>query len=130
MNGGDRAGVRRAAAARWFVLLGGMSAFAANLLIGFYLVPAACLLGTRAPLYGTSAVFGTIAAIAVGIGWRRRRAPGPPGRRDWPPGRGSSAERARFMVGAGLLLSALGLLIVLFTAATLPAFDPCLNPSL
>lgn len=121
---------RKQAAIRWFVLAGGMSAFALHLLAGFYLVPVSCALGSMWPLYAVTAAFAAVAAAATVMGWRRRRSPGPPERRQWAPGRGAGLHRVQFMIHAGIFLSALGLLIILYAGASMLVFDPCLNRTL
>jgi hypothetical protein len=112
---------------RWFVLLGGMAAFALHLVSGFYLVPVSCLLGTRLPLYAVTVVFAGVALAATWMGWTRRHAAGDDLPPPWPHGRGSRVDRARFMIHAGILLNVFGLLIILYAGATILVFDPCVN---
>lgn len=118
---------RKHAAIRWFVLSGGMAAFALHLLAGYYLVPLACVIGSNWPLYAVTVALAAVAAAAVGLGWRLRADPGPPERPEWAQGRGSRLHRARFMIHAGIVLSALGLAIILYAGASTLFFDPCLN---
>ena len=118
---------RRRAGAQWFGLLGGMSAFALHLLSAFYLVPFSCFLGTRGPIYGVTALLGGVAVAAILVSWRLLDASGQHERPEWRPGRGSRGERARFMAQAGLILNVMGLAIILFAAAAMFAFDPCVN---
>lgn len=118
---------RREAAIRWFAFLGGMGAFALHLVLGFYLVPFSCFLGTLWPLYGITALLAAVTVAAIALGWQRRGAAGSAERPEWTPGRGARTDRARFMMRAGIFLNGLALLIILYAGAALLVFDPCQN---
>lgn len=111
-------------AALWFALLGGMSAFAAHLLVVFYLVPVSCAVGSRWLVVVPTAILGAVALAAAVTGWRLRgvESAGP----DWPGAPGTRGDRARFMAGAGAFLSGLALLIIVYGGISLVVFDPCL----
>lgn len=118
---------RREVALRWFVFLGGMSAFALHLLLTLYLLPATCALGSAWPTYGLTAAFMGVTVAAILLGWRRTKGRVDGERGGWAPGRGAHASRARFMVIAGQYLNVLALLFLLYFSVSMAAFDPCVN---
>jgi hypothetical protein len=123
----------------WFGFLGGMVAYALHLLVGFWIVPAAC--GTAAeeliPWVEATATLlflaMAVAATVVAAGARRaptadRRTPDPTGRttgvlRAWDVAPGGST--AHFMASTGILLDAVAVLVILFAAVPLLLVTPC-----
>lgn len=106
----------------WFATLGGMAAYALHLVGNYWLVPAACLWGTRMPLYVFTMVLLVIAAAATAVAVRLSRRGGSSGH-----GGASTAmdERVRFMSNLGVLLGALAVTLILFGGVGNFFFDPC-----
>lgn len=104
---------------RWFALLGGMSAYAAHLIVSYYALPAACAYATRVPLYLVTLVLAGVAGAATVVGWRHRHVPAPAELSD------ARTERRRFMSRVGVFLSLLATLTILAAGAATPLFDPC-----
>lgn len=106
---------------RWFALLGGMSAYAAHLILSYYALPASCAYATRVPLYLLTVGLAGVAAWATAVGWRHRRQPDPAAVAD------PRTVRQRFMSRVGAFLSLLATLTILAAGAATPLFDPCQN---
>lgn len=125
----------------WFAFLGGMVAYALHLLVGFWIVPAACGTGAEGLipwLEGAATV--VLAAVAVGatvvaVGARRsladdrrheRReaaAGGTETSAAWDATPGSSP--GHFMATAGVCLNAIAVAVILFAALPLVLVSPC-----
>lgn len=123
----------------WFGFLGGMVAYALHLLVGFWVVPAACGTGAEALIPWVEAAVTVlllavaVAATVVAVGRRRavagRRGPAESTRhatgvlRAWDVAPAGST--AHFMATAGLLLDAIAVLVILFAAVPLLLVTPC-----
>ena len=106
---------------RWFAMLGGMSAYAAHLLVTYWSLPAACAYATRVPLYLATVALAAVAAAATIVGWRQRHQPDPQAISD------PRTVRRRFMSRVGVFLSFLATLTIIAAGAATPLFDPCQN---
>lgn len=106
----------------WFATLGGMAAYAIHLVGNYWLVPAACVWGTRVPLYLFAAVLLVVATSATVVAVRLYRYAGAAQQRN----AGAAVDqRMRFMGGVGALLGCLAVALILFGGAANFVFDPC-----
>lgn len=130
-----------AASARlWFALLGGMTAYALHLVVGFWAVPAACGAG-----YGdvvpwivaavtVAAVVVAAAALLVAVRARRDLGPQDGAAVDAPPADASfprawdvapATSTAQFMATTGVLLNGLALVVVVVAGLPPLLVPPC-----
>lgn len=106
----------------WFATLGGMAAYALHIVGNYWLVPAACVWGTRMPLYVFTVVLLAVAVAATAVAASLSRRDGADRLGDCTTATG---ERVRFMARLGLLLGALAVALILFGGAANLFFDPC-----
>lgn len=125
----------------WFAFLGGMAAYAVHLVVGFWIVPAACgtaaeglipwLEGALTVLLGAVAIAATVVAVVM----RRALARDTVARNDVDGAAGGESARAwdaapawstaRFMATTGIVLSGLGVVVIAFAAVPLLLVSPC-----
>lgn len=119
----------------WFAALGGATAYAAHLVIGFWLVPVACESGTVLWLHALGAVTLTTAMVAAVQAVLLRAAAAAPrtrgGRQRTRVGLASAQAlagdpgRVRFMATVGLALNLVAVLLIITHWAPVAFFDPC-----
>lgn len=123
----------------WFALLGGMAAYAVHLLVGFWVVPAACGAGYAdvVPWVVTAATAAAavVAAAATVVAVRARRGMGrdcvpselPPEEAPFPRAWDitPASSTAHFVATAGVVLSALALVVVLVAGIPPLLVPPC-----
>lgn len=121
--------------ALWFGALGGPTAYAAHLVVSFWMVPAACTGAQLWMLVLATVLAGAVAAFAAATAlraYRRLPAPAQPAaprrgrrRRAEPAGAVATSPRARFLALAGAALSTLSTAIILLAGSAIPFLEPC-----
>ncbi|MBW3653266.1 MAG: hypothetical protein KY433_06665 [Actinobacteria bacterium] len=98
-----------------FAFLGGLTAWLADVVASWALVPISCNAGVSWPLHAVAAVAALVAAVALAVGLAASR------RLDSE----TSGSRPAFMARVGVGLNALALLVIAFMWLLLAWLDPC-----
>jgi hypothetical protein len=120
----DKPAVSDVRGGKWALSLGILAApilWGAQLIIGYGLVPVACNLGPKTPLYGLTAIVALLTAVAAMLAWRQWQRASRVRLIEF-----DTAESSRAFLGSlGVISSVLFFFLILATGVSIVFLNPC-----